>query len=207
MDYLFEYISSHIEQAEYILFGLILLSGLNVPISIDILLLLSGAITSVFLEGAFLKVYFLVYTASLIAGWEAYWIGRIVGPKICTYPFFRHILSQERLKKLEGLYQKNGFLTFMIGRFIPGGVRNALFMSSGLLKMPFQKFVVCDFFSCFLPTLTLFYIGFIFGENYQEILQYFQHYQKSMIAIAILFVALLLFSTVLKRPRTGLDNV
>ena len=41
-----------------------------------------------------------------------------------------------------GFYKKYGALTLVIGRFIPFGVRNAIFLTSGISKMPFAKFFI-----------------------------------------------------------------
>src|SRR5262249_54530028 len=57
-------------------------------------------------------------------------------------------------------YEKHGLLTLMIGRFIPFGVRNGIFMTTGLSKMPFMVFALRDALACFLwcsVTFSLFY--------------------------------------------------
>lgn len=175
---LFDFVCDNSAYAHYIISGLILLAGLNVPLSEDILLLIAGAIASSCFPESALYMYTWVFGSCLIAGWEAYWIGRIIGPKLLTIRWFRHVLSPERLQKMKMFYHKYGLLSFIIGRFIPGGVRNALFMSSGLTKMPFPLFVFRDFVGALIATGTIFYLGYIFGANYHAVLHYLALYQK-----------------------------
>jgi hypothetical protein len=52
------------------------------------------------------------------------------------------------MDKVKKFYEKKGVFAFIIGRFIPFGVRNALFMSSGMSRLPFYQFVLWDAIAC-----------------------------------------------------------
>ena len=99
-------------------------------------------------------------------------------------------MTPHRLELLRFYYAKFGILTFIAGRFFPGGVRNALFMSSGLTKMPFHLFILRDGLACVISTLTLFYIGYQFGQNLDLILDYFHRYTHWFF-IAFAFIGLI----------------
>ena len=43
--------------------------------------------------------------------------------------------------QIENYYTKYGVVTLLIGRFIPFGVRNCLFVTAGIGKMRFWKFI------------------------------------------------------------------
>jgi membrane protein DedA with SNARE-associated domain len=118
-------------------------------------------------------------------------MGRLLGPKLLTWRWFRHVLTPQRLEKLKERLQRFGILTFIVGRFLPGGVRNALFMTSGLTKMPFSLFVLRDTGACLLASATLFYIGHLFGANFHAILNAFKTYQE--IVFGMLLVAIVAF--------------
>ena len=165
IDAAFTYICENAIHAHWILFLLLLLSGLNLPISEDILLLGGGAIASTCLPKGneyVIQLYFWIFLGCYLAAWEGYWIGRILGPNLYRFQLFRSLLTQQRLDKLRHYYAKYGIFTFIIGRFFPGGVRSALFLSSGLTKMPFPLFILRDGFACLLSTFTLFNIGYHF---------------------------------------------
>lgn len=170
---------------------LILLAGISVPVSIDVILILAGAIASTCLPEKTYTLFAALFLACWVSAWEAYWIGRVLGPKLYDFRWFKHILTLKRIERLHYYYEKFGFLTFMVGRFIPGGVRNALFITSGLGKMPFHKFILRDFPACLLNTSFLYYLGYMFGSNYEIIIAYFKRYNS--VVLVILFIVIFSF--------------
>ncbi|MGZ3633231.1 MAG: DedA family protein [Parachlamydiaceae bacterium] len=193
MESMLMYICEHADQAHYIFFGLIMLAGFSVPISEDVMLLMAGAIGTLCGHEiqTIIHLYIWVFFACWLSAWEAYWMGRFLGPKLLTWRWFSHVLTPQRLEKLKGHLQRFGILTFIVGRFLPGGIRNALFMTSGLTKMPFSLFVLRDTGACLLASATLFYVGHLFGANFHAILSGFKTYQE--VVFGILLVALVTF--------------
>lgn len=194
------YICEHAAQAHLIIFGLILLAGLNIPISEDLLLLTGGAIAGTYQPEHILNSYLWIFAACWLAAWESYWLGRLLGPKLFNIRWFKRMLPPERIEKLEHYINRFGILTFIVGRFIPGGVRNTLFMSSGLTKMPFHIFIFRDCIGCFIATATLFYLGYAFGEHYSMITHYFSTYQNIFLGVLI-SLAVLTTSIILIRKK------
>ncbi len=177
MEELFSYICQHAHNAHWILFGLLLLSGFNFPISEDILLIGAGAIASTCIPEHALKFYLWGFSGAYLSAWEAYWLGRLLGPRLYQFRLFRSVITPRRLEILRTYYAKFGVFTFIIGRFCPGGIRNALFMSSGLTRMPFSLFTLRDGLACLISSNVFFQIGYRFGENIDLILYYFHHYE------------------------------
>lgn len=190
METLINYACAHAHSAHYIIFILLMLAGLNVPISEDFLLLTGGAIASTCIPDHALRLFIWIYFGCWISAWEAYWIGRLLGPKLYTIRWFSHVITPGRIEKLHHYYEKFGIFTFIMGRFIPGGVRNALFMSSGLGKMPFLKFILRDGFACMISTTTIFSLGYYFGQNYRTIVHYFETYNKIAIGAVISLITI-----------------
>lgn len=184
MESILTFICNNAHDAHWIIFTLLMLAGLNVPISEDLLLLTGGVIASTCIPDHTLHLYAWIYMGCWVSAWEAYWIGRLFGPKLYDIRWFSRFITRERIDRLHHYYEKFGIFTFMVGRFIPGGVRNALFITSGLGKMPFLKFIARDGFSCLISSSTLFYLGYSFGEHHEQIFEYFKTYEK--IAITLL---------------------
>ncbi|MFQ5729521.1 MAG: DedA family protein [Waddliaceae bacterium] len=190
--------------AHWIFFLLIMLGGLNVPISEDIVLISAGALASIYIPENTFYLFGWLFFACWFSAWEAYWIGRLLGPKLYNIKWFSHILTAKRIERLHFYYEKFGFLTFMVGRFIPGGVRNALFMTSGLGKMPFYKFLLRDLPACLLSASFLYSLGYIFGQNAQSIIHFFKTYHT--VALIILFSSLVLYFPIIKIRRRRLKK-
>lgn len=157
-----------------------MLTGFSIPISEDALLLMAGAIGGIcgHDQNTILQLYFWVFLACWLSAWEAYWVGRLLGPKLLGIKWFRHILTEQRLLKIKKLLERFGIFTFIVGRFIPGGVRNALFMTSGLIKMPFSLFIMRDIGAALFASGVLFYVGHLFGSNFTDLLKTFKAYQE-----------------------------
>lgn len=192
MEEIFAFATQHMEWALWVFCGLILLAGLNIPISEDIVLLSAGAFVGTQNMGSPFFHYFFLFLACWIAAWEAYWIGRLLGPSLYRISWFSWLINPERIKQLHYYYEKFGILTFFVGRFIPGGVRNCLFMSSGLGKMPFFTFILRDLPGCFLSAAILFYVGFLFGQHIEIIFDIFKTYSLLIISFFVLSIFFIL---------------
>lgn len=191
MEKLLEFICMHAEQAYLIFFFLLLLAGLNVPVSEDLLLIAGGAIACACIPEHAVTLYLWMYFGAWFSAWEAYAIGRILGPKLYEIRWFSRILTVKRIEKLHHYFEKFGILTFLIGRFFPGGVRNALFMTCGLGKMPFLRFILRDGFACIFSSATLFLIGYKLGQNYQTFFQIAKRYHHIFIGVVLIILLIL----------------
>lgn len=203
MESILLYICEYSAYAPYIFFGLLLLSGIGLPVSEDIVLLIAGAFGGLCTQEdtSTSKLYVWVFFGSWISAWEAYWLGRHFGPKVLTMKWFRGVITPRRLVEIKTIIEKFGAVAFFVGRFLPGGVRNALYVTSGLTKMPFKLFLMRDVGACLLSTATFFYIGHFFGSNYQEIIKYFKLYEKTVLIAVILLVVILILSRWLRTER------
>jgi membrane-associated protein len=190
MENFLSYICDHANHAHWIIFSLLLLGGLNLPISEDLMLIGGGAIASSCIPEHALRLYIWIFFGCYLSAWIAYWVGRLLGPRLYHIPLFKSVVTPHRLGALRHYYVKFGIFTFIVGRFIPGGMRNALFMSSGLMKMPFHLFILRDGIACLISSSILFTIGYRFGQNLHLLLFYFHHYTHWFLAIFLCFVLL-----------------
>lgn len=184
MEEIFSYIQENVAYAPFITFGLLLLAGLNLPISEDAMLFISGLLADQNPEKLvplFLGVYLGAYGSDLIA----YALGRFLGPRLWDIKYFKKMVGPEKINKLGKFYQRNGLLTLLIGRFIPFGVRNALFVTAGFSKMNFTKFAVFDLIAASISCGSYFYLYYSFGTNVIE------YVKKGNIIFFALFITIL----------------
>ncbi len=182
MEKLITIISHHAPYAHWYVFVAILLAGLNIPLSIDLLVLLSAFLAAMIIPEHTLYLFLSCLLGCYFSAWGAYWMGRLLGPRLCKIGLFGKLFSQARLEKMRIFYEKYGMLTLIIGRFIPFGVRNCLFMSSGMSKMPFRKFALIDALACSLWCCVAFSIFYLLGQNYQQIWQYLKTFNLIIFA-------------------------
>jgi membrane-associated protein len=170
MDTVITWIVQHAAHAHWWIFVALLLAGCNIPVSADMVIVIAGFLAATVVPDHLWLLYGTVVVGCYCSASIAYGIGRFVGRRLCKWPFFRRLLPPERLEKVEKFYSRHGFLTLLIGRFIPFGVRNCIFVSSGMSRVPFLTFALRDLVACFTWTTALFYAVWAVGHNYQVLL-------------------------------------
>jgi membrane protein DedA with SNARE-associated domain len=192
------YFCEHAHSAHYVIFFLIVLTGLNIPFPEDILVMVAGMLVGTCIPESYTTMYMWVYAAAILSAYEGYFLGRLLGPKLYDIGYFRHVVTRHRVQRIGHWLEKYGVFTFIVGRFIPFGVRNGIFMTSGLNHMPFPRFAMRDAVGAFIATSVLFHLGHQFGQNYDALFHYFHTYELIVFVVAILII-LVLFAIFLGR--------
>ncbi|MDI1230662.1 MAG: DedA family protein [Methylobacter sp.] len=195
MEELTHLIQTNIPYAPYIIFGALMLAGLNIPISEDAMLFVSAVLASTYpdyLVQFFIAVYLGAYLSDLVC----YWLGRILGAKLFEIRFFANRVSAQRIGKIHLFYEKHGLITILVGRFIPFGVRNGLFLTAGLGRMNFLKFALADLTACTITTISYFSLYYHYGNS---VIDYIKTGNKIVFAVAVTLTAIIYY--LFKKPR------
>ncbi len=191
MEQLISLMSEHAPHAHWWFFGLLMLAGLNFPISEDVILIASGVLAATVVPENAFKLLALVFIGSYLSDWVAYWIGRKFAPLLLEHKWLSRMVNKKRLNQVHSFYKRYGILTLLIGRFIPFGVRNCLFMSAGIGKMKFGKFILADGVACLLSNCTLFFLSYSFSQHYESLLNYIKAANVilfSLFAVTVIFI-------------------
>lgn len=189
MDTIIQFIFENAQYAHWIVFGALMLAGFNVPISEDLMIIFSAVLAATVVPENTYKLFLGVFLGCYISDWVCYWIGRKFGPKLWNISWFAKTFDQKKIDQIHDYYAKYGFLTLMVGRFIPFGVRNGLFLTAGLGKMPFGRFLLSDGIACLLSNTVLFTLAYTVGKNYEALittLKTFNIFLFSAFAVAII---------------------
>lgn len=193
MEKLIEFIVQNAHLAHWFIFGAIILAGLNIPISADLMVIIAGVLAATVIPEHVILLFLSVFLGCYFSAWVAYWVGRKLGPKLLRLKFFRKMLPEERLEKIRAFYEKHGFLTLLIGRFIPFGVRNGIFMSTGISCFSFTKFMLRDLVACFVWSSTTFSLFYLLGQNYQRLYGYMKTFNLLIFALFAVSVIVLIW--------------
>jgi len=202
MDSIIQFIFEHAHQAHWIIFGALMLAGLNVPISEDLMIILSAVLAATVIPENTVSLFLAVFLGCYLSDWVCYWIGRKFGPKLWNIRWFAKTVDRKRLDQIHGYYEKYGFWTLLIGRFIPFGVRNCLFLTAGMGRMNFFKFILSDGIACIASNTTLFTLAYYAGKNYETLLQTIKTFN------ILLFAAFLvsIIGVIWYKKRTSLNK-
>ena len=189
MEAIIEFIQSNVAMAPWLIFGLLLLAGFNLPVSEDAMIFISAVIAKQNPEltiPLFLAVYLGAYFSELIC----FALGWFLGPKILKVKMFSNIVTAKRRVKIHSYYEKYGIITLILGRFIPFGVRNGLFLTAGLGKMNPLKFCLSDLLACTISCLIFFTLYYQFGT---QVVDYVKKGNLFIFGTAAVVILILLF--------------
>lgn len=190
MEELIGWIIAHASSAHFVFFGLLMLAGLCVPISEDLVVISAGTLASTTLpENAWL-LFTAVFLGSYLSDWEAYAIGRFGGRHLLARPWFARYVSSQRIDRISSFYERYGFWTLLFGRFIPFGVRNALFIAAGLGRMPFLRFCLADGIACLCSNAILFSVAYWLGTHSELLFAILQKVNVALFGAAGLVAAI-----------------
>ncbi len=207
MDTVVEFITRHAHAAHWYVFIAIILAGFNIPISTDLLILLSAFIAAAILPEHTWHLYLSVLLGCYFSAWCAYWIGRLLRGPIQRMPFLNRLLKQERMNKIRSFYEKYGLWTLILGRFIPFGVRNCIFMTTGMSKFNFYRFILMDALACFVWCSIYFYAFYTLGQNYQVIWHYVKTFNLLIFAaFSVAVISIIWYKNKKKARSTRLKD-
>jgi membrane-associated protein len=205
MESLITWVSQHATYAHWYILGAILLAGFNIPISADVLIVSAAVLAATVATDHMWHLYLAIVVGCYFSAWISYWVGRIVGKKLLKFRWFQRLFPAQRRDKIQRFYQKHGFWTLLLGRFIPFGIRNCIFMSSGMSRVPFFRFALWDLPACFVWSSLSFYIFFSLGKNFQNLLD---HLKIVNIIIFLVFgVTVITLLWYKRRKKTAPQNL
>lgn len=170
MEAIINFVFENAPYAHWIVFSALMLAGINVPISEDLMIVISALLAATVVPENKEKLFIAVFLGCYVSDWVSYWLGRTLGRRLWDFKWLSKTLNPKRLEEIQSYYSKYGFWTLLIGRFIPFGVRNCLFITAGMGKMPFPRFLLSDGIACLLSNSTLFFIAYSLGKNYELLL-------------------------------------
>jgi membrane-associated protein len=186
MEELIHLIQANVHYAPYFIFGALLLAGLNIPVSEDAMLFISAVLASKYPD-SMAQLFIAVYMGAYLSDLVCYWLGRIFGAKLFQIRFFANMAPPERIVKIHLFYEKYGMVTILVGRFIPFGVRNGLFLTAGLGRMNFLKFALDDLMACTITTISYFSLYYHYGKT---VIDYVKTANEIVFAVAVVLAGI-----------------
>ena len=145
----------------------LLLAACNIPLSED-LIIITGALLCHGRESNMAYTLIAIYVGVIAGDFFVYWIGTRVRKGAFKLKFFSRVIPEKAMTKIRYYLDKFGIFTFIIGRFIPFGVRNTLFFTSGFFNLPLKVFALYDVIAAMISINTLFFLAYNFGEDAQK---------------------------------------
>ncbi len=159
-----QWIGSYVSYFPLVIFISLMLGGCNLPISEDVLVIMSAVLCKQ--EHASIPAFYCaLYFGAVLSDMLVYFWGTLLRRGTVSFLFTEKLLKKDNTVLIADELQRHGFLTFLVGRFVPFGVRNILFMTAGFLHFPFHKFVIFDSIAAFCNISTLFWLVYFLGAR------------------------------------------
>jgi phosphatidylserine decarboxylase len=169
---IFSSLSQYIQFYPLVAVVSLLLAGLNIPISEDLVIitgaLLNQEVVQAQVEGArgmLIPSLLAIYVGVIVSDFMSYYLGTLIRKGVFKVKFADSVFSPKNLERFHRHLNKHGLLTFIVCRFIPFGIRNTLFMTSGFLDIPLRRFAFYDIPAALISTNTLFFLVYSFGDE------------------------------------------
>jgi len=149
------------------IFGLMLLEGTSLPIPSEVVLPFAGYLVSIGRLEFWLTVG-LATLAGVIGALVDYYIGKYLGMRVISNYGSRFFISQEQMRKVELLFEKQGGKIVFASRLIPG-LRTLASFPAGSAGMNLPKFTLYTALGCFGLDAVLVYVGDYLGVHWSTI--------------------------------------
>lgn len=185
---------------EYIGIFLALAFGLiGLPVPDEILLTFSGYLVY---KGH--TEFALTLLSAFLGAMSGISISYFLGYKL-GLPFLRKFgpkvgISENKIVKTQGYFQKYGNIMILVGYFIPG-IRHISAYIAGISAMKFKRFALYAYSGGLIWSLTFILLGKALGKKWRVVEQYFQHLglYAVLALIAVILIVWLIFKFK-KRP-------
>jgi len=160
-------LSQYVEYYPLVAFIALMLAGLNVPISED-LIIITGALICQEKPSMLVPVFAATYAGVVISDYFPYILGIYIRKGTIKAKFLTQLFSPKKIARIHSYLEKYGIFTFIVGRFVPFGIRNTLFITSGLIGLRLRRFALYDTTAATISVSTLFFLAYHFGDAVEK---------------------------------------
>jgi membrane protein DedA with SNARE-associated domain len=169
------------------LFFVLFIAGLGAPIPEELPILSAGVLAHEGLARWWIALP--VCIAGVIAGDAVlYWVGYHWGERILDWWIVRRVLSPEREERLKGSYRRHGVKIVFAARHVMG-LRAAAFLTAGISRVPFWKFLACDAAAALVSVPLAFGAAFLFTDQIEGVMRDVHRVERWLLLLLLVGVA------------------
>jgi membrane protein DedA with SNARE-associated domain len=114
--------------------------------------------------------------------------------------WFSRFLSPARERRIEQQIKRHGIKVFFLARFLVG-LRSPVFITAGILRVPFRRFICVDLFCGIIVVSTFFGLSYVFTETIQNFMGTIRDAEIALTAVVVAVVGGAILFFVLRRRR------
>jgi len=117
-----------------------------------------------------------------------YWVGHHWGERILEWRAVRWVLSREREERLKAAYHRHGVKILFTARHVLG-LRAAAFLTAGIAKVPFWRFIAADTLAALIGVPVSFGVAFLFADQLERVLAGVHRIERWLVLYALVALA------------------
>lgn len=165
----------------------LLLGGLGVPLPEELPILAAGALA----REAVIRWWIalpLCIVGVLVGDVVLYWAGRHWGERLLGWRVVRFVLTEARERRLLSAYRRHGLKIVVIARHVVG-LRAAAFLTAGIARLPFWKFLLVDTAAACVGVPVSFGFAYFFTDQLQAVLDDIHRVERWLLLLGLLTLA------------------
>ena len=169
------------------IFVALFLGGIGMPIPEEVPVLTSGVLAHEGVVRWWLALP--VCIAGVLSGDVVlYWAGHHWGERVLGWRVVRRVLSPEREASLKAAYRRHGVKIVFTARHVIG-LRAAAFLTAGIARVSFGRFLAADVVASMLGVPTSFGLAFLFTDQLERILTDVRRVERWALLLALAVLA------------------
>lgn len=165
----------------------LLLGGLGVPLPEELPILAAGALA----REAVIRWWIalpLCIVGVLVGDVVLYWAGRHWGERLLGWRVVRFVLTEARERRLLSAYRRHGLKIVVIARHVVG-LRAAAFLTAGIARLPFWKFLLVDTAAACVGVPVSFGFAYFFTDQLRAVLDDIHRVERWLLLLGLLTLA------------------
>lgn len=191
---------SFIEQLGYVgLFIILFIAGLGVPIPEELPIVTGGVLSHQLVLRWWIALP--VCLAGVLSGDIAlYWVGHHWGERVLGWRPVRWVLSPAREEQLKSAYRSHGVKIVFTARHVMG-LRAAAFLTAGIARVPFWKFLAADTGAAIVSVPFGFFLAYLFADQVEQVFSDVHRIERWLALAALVIVAIWVTIAVRRRGQ------
>jgi len=184
------------------LFLVLVLGGLGAPIPEELPVLAAGALAR---EGV-IRWWMglgLCIVGVLVGDVALYTAGRHWGERLLRWRVVRSVLTEAREQRLASAYRRHGAKIVLVARHVMG-LRAAAFLTAGIVRLPFWKFLLVDAAAAAVGVPLMFGLAYFFTDQLRAILDDVHRVERWLLVAGLVALVAWLIRLIWRKNRETL---
>ena len=109
------------------------------------------------------------------------------------------LLDRAAVEKSEAYFRKNGNISTLIGRLVPG-IRQLISLPAGLVSMNLKNFIIYTVIGSTVWNIILAVLGYFFYSQKERLEQYYHEISYVMLGLGVVYFGYLIYNG-FKKPK------